>query len=149
MAYKMRFCIVDHDPNTTMRLTDMIQKAGLGEVIGVAKSGKSALQEIGLLQPDVVLMSYPIPMCEGPEVVRKIRNQFREIRFILISDTGEMSVVADFYRAGIEFFIRKPVHIMELIKVVLKVNEKIELERTLAIVERTVRRYLHVRSKWV
>ena len=43
--------------------------------IALAKSGMSALQSISLDKPDLVLLDYEMPVCDGRQVLQMIRSE--------------------------------------------------------------------------
>lgn len=128
----MRYCVVDDDPNVVQMLSNIIEERELGAVIGRANDGDSALELIRGLRPDVVLIDYLMPKRDGSSVVRAIRETLPGIRFILISQVTDKEMVAHSYLAGVEFFISKPINVIEVEKVVRSVAEKIHMEQTLA-----------------
>ena len=69
----------------------------LGSVyeVGVAKSGMSAIRCITLDRPDLVLMDYEMPVCDGSQVLGMIRSEkdFADIPvFFLTGRTDKESV---------------------------------------------------------
>lgn len=128
----MRFCIVDDDPNVVQMLANIIEDRELGTVTGRAYDGESAVEVIRLQHPDIVLIDYLMPKRDGSAVVRTIRESCPGIRFILISQVTDKEMVAHSYLAGIEFFISKPINVIEVEKVVHSVADKIRMEQTIA-----------------
>lgn len=128
----MRFCIIDDDPNVVQMLSNIIEDKELGTVAGRAHDGDSAIKLMKGLQPDVALIDYLMPNCDGAAVVRAVREVHPAIKFILISQVTEKEMVAHAYQAGIEFFISKPINVIEVEKVVHSVTDTIRMERTLA-----------------
>lgn len=128
----MRFCIVDDDPNVVQMLSNIIEDKELGTVAGRANDGESAIELVKALQPDVALVDYLMPKRDGSSVVRTIRESHPGIRFILISQVTDKEMIAHSYLAGIEFFISKPINVIEVENVVRSVTDKIRMEKTIA-----------------
>lgn len=128
----MRFCVIDDDPNVVQMLSNIIEDRELGAVVGRANEGDVALEVIRSLRPDVVLIDYLMPKRDGSSVVKTIREDLPQIRFILISQVTDKEMVAHSYMAGIEFFISKPINVIEVEKVIRSVADKILMEQTLA-----------------
>lgn len=128
----MRFCIIDDDPNVVQMLSNIIEDRELGTVAGRANDGDSAVELLKCLQPEVVLIDYLMPKRDGSSVVRTIRETYPGIRFILISQVTDKEMIAHSYLAGIEFFISKPINVIEVENVIRSVTDKIRMERTIA-----------------
>lgn len=127
----MRYYIVDDDINIVKILTNIIEESDFGEVIGSANDGDTALKEILSVNPDIVLVDLLMPKLDGNSLVKEIKSIKPRINFIMISQVSDKELVTDSYKSGIEFFISKPINIIEVEKVVNRVAEKIELENML------------------
>ena len=128
----MRFCIIDDDPNVVQMLSNIIDDRELGSIVGRANDGEASVELVKTLQPDVVLIDYLMPKRDGSSVVRTIKESFPGIRFILISQVTDKEMIAHSYLAGIDFFISKPINVIEVENVIRSVTEKIRLEQTIS-----------------
>lgn len=72
-----------------------------------------------------------MPKLDGNSLIREIKAIKPKINFIMISQVSDHDLVAESYNSGVEFFISKPINIIEVEKVIKKVSEKIELENML------------------
>lgn len=124
----MRYYIVDDDINIVKILTNIIEENDLGEVVGFSNDGDRALREILIINPDIVLVDLLMPKLDGSSLVKEIKSIKPRINFIMISQVSDKELVSESYKSGIEFFISKPINIIEVEKVINKVAEKIKLE---------------------
>jgi two-component system response regulator YcbB len=127
----MRYYIIDDDVNIVKILTNLIEENGSGEVIGSSNDGETALNEILICNPDIVLVDLLLPKLDGNSLVREVKLLKPKIKFIMISQVSDIKLVEDSYNSGIEFFISKPINKIEVEKVTSKVAEKIEIENML------------------
>lgn len=127
----MRYYIIDDDVNIVKILTNLIEENGSGEVIGSSNDGETALSEILICNPDIVLVDLLLPKLDGNSLVREVKQLKPKIKFIMISQVSDVKLVEDSYNSGIEFFISKPINKIEVEKVTSKVAEKIEIENML------------------
>lgn len=127
----MRYYIIDDDINIVRILTNLIEDNESNEVIGSANDGQTALSEILLCSPDIVLVDLLLPKLDGNSLVREAKLLKPNIKFIMISQVSDVKLVEDSYNSGIEFFINKPINKIEVEKVTSKVAEKIEIENML------------------
>jgi two-component system response regulator YcbB len=127
----MRYYIIDDDVNIVRILTNLIEDNESGEVIGSSNDGETALSEILICNPDIVLVDLLLPKLDGNSLVREVKLLKPKIKFIMISQVSDIKLVEDSYNSGIEFFISKPINKIEVEKVTSKVAEKIEIENML------------------
>ncbi|MDW8801741.1 DNA-binding domain-containing protein [Clostridium sp. A1-XYC3] len=127
----MRYYIIDDDVNIVKILTNLIEESKSGEVIGSSNDGETALSEILIYNPDIVLVDLLLPKLDGNSLVREVKLLKPGIKFIMISQVSDVKLVEDSYNSGIEFFISKPINKIEVEKVTSKVAEKIEIENML------------------
>ena len=108
MTKKLKLLIVDDEPNTLTVL-----KAELEDEydIETVSSGEKALQ---LLEPrpfyyHLMLLDEKMPNMQGLELARKVRNQYKHIRLVLISAHIDTKSLAEaFHRDYISGFVAKP-----------------------------------------
>lgn len=127
----MKYYIVDDSLSVVKILNRIVEEQGIGEVVGIATDPEVAVKEIILEEPDIVLVDYLMPQKDGISVIRQIREVKPKINFIMISQVSDKEMIAEAYKEGIQFFITKPVNIIEVISVLKNVNEKVDLENTL------------------
>jgi DNA-binding NarL/FixJ family response regulator len=76
------------------------------DVVGITENGEEAVRLATALQPDVILMDVKMPLVDGLEATRRIRDAGFESKIILLTGTraldgGEASA------AGANAFVRK------------------------------------------
>ncbi len=134
----MRFFIVDDDIMVIRILENIIEESGLGDVVGYSTDSESAIQDIVLKKPDIVLVDMLMPVKDGTRVVADVKSHHEDIHFIMISQVSTKSMISKAYSAGIEFYINKPINKIEVVSVVKRVKEKITLEKNFKIIENMV-----------
>lgn len=134
----MRFYIADDDINVVKMLINLIEDYQLGEVIGSANDGETALHELKVFKPDIVLMDYLMPKMDGATVIKHMDLKKTPMKFIFISQVSDKGMIADTYLSGSEFFITKPLNSIEINRVIKSVIEKIELEKTIKSVQKII-----------
>jgi len=77
------------------------------EVIGEAADGKTALQMVQELQPDLVVMDISMPDMNGIDATRKIRNNYPDIKVIALSMHHDKQFVSEIFRAGASGYLIK------------------------------------------
>src|SRR5699024_3618250 len=115
----MKFYIVDDDQSILYVLQNIIEQNFNDEVVGMTSSSPDALQELMVKDVDIVLVDLLMPELSGVDLVRKVKEVKPNIRFVMISKVQNSEMRAEAYKAGLEFFINKPINLIE-VKTVLK-----------------------------
>lgn len=77
-------------------------------VIGVAHSGKEALELISELKPHLVLLDIYLPDMSGLEVLRCTRELGYDLDFIVLSAARETETISGALQGGIVSYVLKP-----------------------------------------
>jgi two-component system, NarL family, response regulator LiaR len=88
------------------------------EVVGTAHDGAQALELIPETRPDVVLMDLKMPLMNGVQATQKIRDQYPEIKVLVLTTYGADEWVFDAIRSGAAGYLLKGTPRGELIDAV-------------------------------
>ena len=127
----MRIYIVEDDISIINILEDIIENYDLGEICGDCGGEAANISDILRCRPDVVLVDFFMPVMDGVEVVSEIRKLNSSIKFIMISQVSSKELIGKAYSAGINFFISKPINLIEVKSVLCNLSTQIENEKTL------------------
>ena len=128
----MKYYIVDDEIGTVKTLENIVESRDLGEVIGYATDPEKAIGEILALQPDIILVDLLMSKMDGIALVGQIKKVRPKASFVMISQVADKDMIEQAYNAGVEFFIIKPVNIIEVEKVLGNVSEKIKMNSLVA-----------------
>lgn len=126
----VNFYIVEDDRSVARMLKNLITKNELGAVVGMSESGVNAIHEINSTKPDIVLLDYLLPDIDALAVIEKIKTESSP-SIIMISEVSSHAMIAKAYQKGIEFFINKPINVVEVISVIKKVTKLLNLQDVL------------------
>lgn len=135
----MKIYLVDDDYAILTMLENIIIDYDLGTVIGKALEGDIAVNEINTLSPDIVIVDLLLPKVDGIELVKVIKERKEKIQFIMLSQVTSKEMIGDAYKAGIEFFVNKPINVMEVKTVIKKATEKIQMKNIINRIQETVK----------
>lgn len=127
----MRIYIVEDDLAIINILEDIIETQNLGEVCGDCGGEPADILEVLRCRPDVVLVDFFMPIMDGVEFVKELRSVNEKVKCIMISQVSSKELISKAYNAGIDFFINKPINLIEVTSVLKNVEKQIENERTL------------------
>lgn len=134
----LSFFIVDDDISVRKVLANIIVSKYLGRIAGEAEDGPTAYNSILDLNPDIVLMDLLIPGSDGIVTIKNLKESGCTSHFIMISQVDAEDMISMAYESGIEFYIHKPINVMEVLSVIDRVHEMINLKKSLSIIHRTV-----------
>lgn len=90
------------------------------EVVGIAENGSQAVELVAELEPDVLLMDVRMPVMDGLEATRRIRESHPSVQILLLTGT-ESPIESDVSAAGATAFLRKESGVEELRQVFFEV----------------------------
>src|SRR5690606_5701846 len=96
--------------------------------VELAKNGISAIETTRIFEPDLILMDIKMPGMSGLEAIERIREEFPNMKFIMVTayDTFEYARTA--LKLGVRDYLLKPSRAGEIIEVVDRVIEEITAE---------------------
>lgn len=77
------------------------------EVIGLARDGAEALHLISEISPDVVLMDLKMPVMNGVQATRHIKQDYPEVHVLILTTYDADEWVFDAIRAGADGYLLK------------------------------------------
>ena len=125
----MKIYLVDDDQVILTMLENIIIDYDLGKIVGKSLTGDQAIEDILSLNPDIVIVDLLLPRIDGIELVKHVKDRKEKIQFIMLSQVTSKDMIGDAYRSGIEFFVNKPINVMEVKTVIKKATEKIQLKQ--------------------
>jgi DNA-binding NarL/FixJ family response regulator len=77
------------------------------EVVGEARDGLEAVEQVQALRPDVVLMDIRMPGCDGLEATRRIKAQMPDVRVVMLTVSDDDQDLATAVRYGADGYLLK------------------------------------------
>lgn len=91
-----RVLIADDHPYARAGIRSLLEEDSSFEIVGEAVNGKEAFYSCGLLNPDLVLMDINMPVWDGMEATRQIKNMYPKIRIVILTVSDN---IADLFTA--------------------------------------------------
>jgi DNA-binding NarL/FixJ family response regulator len=116
-----RILLVDDQSLVRMGFRLVLESAADLEVVGEAADGRTAIDQVAALHPDVVLMDVRMPGVDGIEATRRIVAEHPDVRVLILTtfDVDEHAFAA--LRAGASGFLLKdatPAELASAVRVV-------------------------------
>ncbi|HKP00784.1 MAG TPA: response regulator [Nitrospiraceae bacterium] len=106
-ATPLRVLIVDDHQMVREGLCCILEEYDDLTVVGEASTGEQALQLVGMLQPDVVIMDMHMPGWNGAESTRRILKEYPATVVIGLSIQSDPQVAQSMLEAGVAAFLPK------------------------------------------
>ena len=137
----MRYYIVDDDQSVLYVLQNIIEQNFDDEVVGMNDHSTAALKELLVRDVDIVLVDLLMPELSGIDLVKQVKKVKPNTRFIMISKVQDSEMRAKAYQAGIEFFINKPINLIEVKAVLGKVEQSLKMASQLSSISQMVNNF--------
>jgi NarL family two-component system response regulator LiaR len=95
-----RVLLVDDESLVRRILKDILAAYQDLELVGEAANGKEAISAVERLQPDVVVMDIRMPALDGIAAARVIRDKYRHVKIIGLSEYAQSYNIDAMERAG-------------------------------------------------
>jgi len=127
---KIRVLIVDDISETRENVKKLLQFEADVDVIGIARTGKEAIQVSQELNPDVVLMDINMPDMDGIAATEAIRAKQPAVQVIILSVQSDQNYMRKAMLVGARDFLTKPPMGDELISAIRRAGEMVRTEKT-------------------
>lgn len=113
--------VVDDEAVSCTMIREMVEEhfVQVG-IVAEAGNGKQAVEKAIQIQPDVVIMDIEMPLMNGVEAAKRIREQLPECAVVFLTAYAEFEYARQAMRIGAAEFLLKPVEEEELVKVLDK-----------------------------
>jgi two-component system chemotaxis response regulator CheY len=102
-----RLLVVDDALIMRKRICDIARESGW-EIVGQAADGRQAVELYHSLNPDLVTMDIVMPVMDGVEALRSIRQADPQARICMVSALNQAEKLSECIRLGAIDFIVKP-----------------------------------------
>ena len=119
----------------------ILEAQGDIDVTGEAADGREALELVGTLRPDVVLMDIRMPVLDGIEATRRIAARGADTRVLVLTTYGLDEYVYEALKAGAAGFLVKtesPDRLVDAVRVVAAGEALLAPEITRRLIDRFV-----------
>ncbi len=103
----IRVLVVDDHEVVRLGLAYLLGTAPDLLCVGMAGDGAEAVEQVGRLDPDVVLMDLSMPGTDGVTALRTLRRTGREVPVLVLTSFSDTDLVLEAVRAGADGYLLK------------------------------------------
>ncbi len=118
-----RVLLVDDQPLFRRAIATLISEQPDFTVIGEATNGQEALDRARALQPDLVVMDIEMPVMNGVEAVRLLRDELPNVKVVMLTVSEDEDYLFDAVRYGAHGYLLKdlqPEQLYEMLRSVMR-----------------------------
>jgi len=104
---KTRVVVIDDHASIRQMVAMVLAREGPYEVVGEAGTGFEALKVCRKLKPQLVVLDLVLPELNGVEVLRTLRPEMRDSRFMVYSGTVNRALIVEALQARPHGFVHK------------------------------------------
>lgn len=126
--------IVDDEVIPRQDLKDIVDWSSLGyEIVGEASNGEQALKLVHEIEPDVLITDIKMPVMDGIELIRNIRDSGNQLKVVILSCYEEFGYVKEAMRMGaIDYLVKHAFEEEDIKRVIKKLDVAFNNENIIA-----------------
>lgn len=114
----IRILVADNHGILRQGIASLIEKQDDMEVVGEADNGLHAVELARQLHPDVVIMDVTMPVLNGIEATRQIKEELPETKVLALLVHAKREFVLDMVRAGVSGYMVKECVLDDLVRAI-------------------------------
>ncbi|MBM7562401.1 response regulator [Fusibacter tunisiensis] len=118
----IRIVIVDDHALIREGLKKLLELDPKFEIVGLADNGKKALEIVEKKNPDVVLLDINMPELNGIECLKKLKQQFSDVKVIMLTIHDDSEYLIETVNIGAEGYVLKDADVSQLSNAIQKVH---------------------------
>lgn len=121
---EIRVLIVDDHAILRDGIRSLLDRQEGIAIVGEASNGKEALARVQELQPDIVLMDVAMPVMDGLEATRRVKEEHPEVKVLILTQHDSQEYVAPLLQAGASGYVLKRSGGREVVTAIRQVYEE-------------------------
>ncbi len=115
-----KILIVD-DSRTSRKILRGILEENGHEIIAEASNGEDGFEKYKELQPELTTMDITMPVMDGLQALRLIRNYDEHAKIIMVTAAGQKTKMLEALKYGAAEFLAKPFETEQILGIINKV----------------------------
>lgn len=113
---KQRILLVDDHEVVRLGLRALLEHHSQFEIVGEASSAREAIETVGRIHPDIVLMDIRLPGTSGIEACEEINKTYPDTKVVMLTSYAEDEMLFSAIRAGASGYILKQIGGEDLVR---------------------------------
>jgi PAS domain S-box-containing protein len=121
--------ILEDDPTIQFNLSSLLKKSG-HTIAGTSSSGKEALQQIPLCNPEIIFVDIGLPDINGIDVIKELQKE-KPYPIVVISSDDRPHIVTEASQAGALAYIVKPFDMAQIERAIIVASVQFQNQKQL------------------
>lgn len=128
-----RLVLLDDEEIVTKGIQKVFDLNAFGfSVVGTFQNPLKALEQVGTLQPDLIITDVKMPQMDGLEFAGKVRQILPDVEIVILSGYDDFSYAQTAVKIGVSDYLLKPIKKDDFKHMLQRVYQKIEDKRSKA-----------------
>jgi two-component system NarL family response regulator len=123
MNERIRLMLIEDHQMVRQGLVALLSSCDDLEVVASLGDGLEALEQVRALRPDIVLVDLQMPKVGGVETIRRVRDEFPDARFIVLTTFDGEEDIYRALQAGARAYLLKGMPLDELLTTIHAVHK--------------------------
>ena len=119
----IRVLLVDDQKTVREKLKASLEPEADIQIVGTADNGVAAIEQVGLLEPDVVIMNMEMPNLDGASATRQITNRFVETKVIIHTSYDSDEYIIKSLAMGAKGYLLKSLETEDIAIAIRNINK--------------------------
>lgn len=115
---KIKLLLVDDQPILLQGLVGLLSQQESFDIVGQANNGQQAIQLVEQLKPDVVLMDIRMPILNGVEATKAIKEKHKDVVIIILTTFEDDEYILEALANGASGYLLKDIKPNQLIQAI-------------------------------
>ncbi len=120
----MNVVLIDDSLLVRERIANIISELPGVKVIGEAGNSLEAIKVVRKTKPEVVILDIKMPGENGVQVLKKIKNEFEELKIIMLTNYPYSQYKAECLKDGADYFLSKSDEFEKLPDILIGIDKK-------------------------
>ena len=112
---EIKIFVVDDHPIFINGIVSLLKGAEGFKIVGTAGNGIELLEKIPQTKPDIILMDINMPLMDGIEATKKVKEKFPDIKVIMLTMHNELRLIKELLEIGARGYVLKNISRDDLI----------------------------------
>lgn len=117
----IRIVLADDHVLVRQSLKSLLEREG-HQVVGEAAEGKEAARQVNTLQPEIAILDISMPIMNGLNAAREIKNSSPKTKTILLTQHDEDEYISEALEAGVKGYVLKSQVASDLLEAIRQVS---------------------------
>lgn len=126
----MKLMLADDESLEREAIQAIVKQSDLSiEIVAEAENGRKAIELADAFHPDIIMMDIKMPGINGLDAIKELRGRHPYTKFVIVSAYDHFQYAQEAMSLGVKYYLLKPAKKGQIIEIIAKVCEEIELEQ--------------------